>query len=85
MVDRKIRTFDKAIEKYIAEVDNDIKKCPAFWRKQIFLATLDFEMLDWRVIQTNDYWKIRDSLHGIDRSKFILDSVKEYIKQNKQR
>ena len=85
IIDKKIRIFNKAIEKYFeAEVDGDILECPAYWHKELFLATLNLDALDWQVIQTDDYWQRRDNLQGMNRNKFILNRVKEYIKQNKQ-
>ena len=72
-----IKKFDKDIwwqkKSYLRE-DN----CPSYWRKQIFIQSVDLDISDWKIIRVGDYYQKRDSYEGIKRDKFILKKILEY-------
>jgi len=79
-IDRSIKIFDKQIKKEYKSAGKDKEKCPSYWHKLLFLKTLDLNINDWRKIRSGDYWLIRDSLRGIEQSKFIYERVCDYLK-----
>jgi hypothetical protein len=72
-----IKKFDKDIwwqkKSYLRE-DN----CPSYWRKQIFMQSVDLDISDWKIIRVGDYYQKRDNYEGIKRDKFILKKILEY-------
>ena len=75
-----IKKFDEQIKKEYRNANGDKKKCPSYWGKLIFLETMNFNINDWNKIRVGEYFKTRDSLYGIDRSKFIYEKVMNYKK-----
>jgi len=79
--DNIIKQFDEQIKKEYKSADGDKKKCPSYWRKLLFLKTLDLNISDWSKIRSGDYWSTRDSLKGIEQSRFIYERVSDYLDQ----
>lgn len=78
-IDSIIKQFDKQIKKEY-EAAGDKEECPSYWHKLLFLKTMNLDLNDWRKIRVSDYWSIRDSLEGIEQSKFIYKRVADYLK-----
>lgn len=72
-----VKQFNREIwwqkKSYITE-----KKCPAYWRKRIFIESHDLTIDDWREIRSGNYYDLRDSIYDMDRDKFILKKIIEY-------
>ena len=78
-IDKIILQFDKQIQEEY-KLNNGVKeRCPSYWYKLIFLETINLDINDWRKIRSGDYWKIHDSVEGIQRSKFILRRIRKYL------
>lgn len=80
-IDEIIIQFDKQIKKEYKKSEGDKEKCPSYWSKLIFLKTLDLDIDDWNKIRSGDYWVIRDSLRGIEQSKFTHERIIDYLKE----
>ena len=52
--------------------------------KELFNLTLDFDLSDWKIIRTDKYWKIIDSLQGNAKKEYTLRCVKYYLRNIKQ-
>ena len=50
-----IKKFDKQIKLELTFNNNDKYKCPSYWNKLLFLETEDFNIYDWKIIQTDNY------------------------------
>ena len=79
-IDKAIIQFDKQIKKEYKNAGGDKQKCPSYWHKLLFLKTMNLDLNDWRKIRVGDYWSIRDSLQGIEQSKFIYNRVIDYLR-----
>jgi len=55
------------------------ENCKSYWEKKLFIETLNLTIDDWKEIRVGDYFKIKDSLSGIDQNKFILSRVMKYV------
>lgn len=73
-----IKRFNYQIEE---EIKQEIIKenCKSYWEKLLFIETLNFNLNDWEEIRVGDYFKIKDSLSGIDQNKFVLSRVMNYV------
>ena len=47
--------------------------------KKLFNLTFNFSMKDWKLIRTEEYWKVRDNLPVDDRKKYTLTCVEKYL------
>tara|TARA_R100000541_G_scaffold15833_2_gene25255 strand:+ start:402 stop:716 length:315 start_codon:yes stop_codon:yes gene_type:complete len=77
-----IERFNYQIEEEIEqEIEQEIFKenCKSYWEKKLFIETLNLTIDDWKEIRVGDYFKIKDSLSGIDQNKFILSRVMNYV------
>jgi len=83
-------TMDEKVDELVKQFDNQIKKeyktargnkhnCPSYWHKLIFLKSINLSINDWREIRTGDYYLVRDSLSGIEQSKFIHGRIIDYL------
>jgi len=79
-IDVIIKQLDRQIKKEYKSAGGNKENCPSYWHKLLFLKTLDLNINDWRKIRSGDYWLIRDSKKGIERSKFIYERVCSYLK-----
>ena len=86
---KKIKTLDDIIKDRIKQFDWQIKKecrkfkvieedCPSYWKKLIFIASLDLSVSDWSCIRSGDYWEIADKMTGIERDEFTLNRIEYY-------
>lgn len=78
-IDEIINQFDKQIKLEYKSAGGDKERCPSYWYKLLFLKTLYLDINDWRKIRVGDYWEIRNSLQGIEQSKFIYKRVTDYL------
>ncbi len=78
-IDGIIKQFDKQIKLEYKSAGGDKEKCPSYWHKLIFIKTLCLDVKDWCKIRVGDYWETRDSLQGIEQSKFIYKRVTDYL------
>lgn len=78
-IDGIIKQFDKQIKSEYKTAGGDKEKCPSYWHKLLFIKTLHLDINDWRKIRVGDYWARRDSLQGIEQSKFIYNRVIDYL------
>tara|TARA_R110000803_G_scaffold42724_1_gene91489 strand:+ start:1287 stop:1568 length:282 start_codon:yes stop_codon:yes gene_type:complete len=78
--------FNKQIERESTNIHGDkikeTKECYSYWSKQLFLHTRHLSILDWRTIRSNNYYNQIDSIIGIERDKFILRRVIDYLRKN---
>jgi hypothetical protein len=79
VIDQRIRQFNRQIKEEYKLADGKKEYCPSYWNKLLFIKTVNLNINDWNIIRSGDYWDIRDSLHGIDQTKFILKRVKNYL------
>ncbi len=79
-----IEQFDKQIKIEYKQAKGKKEECQSYWNKLLFLQAIDLDFNDWRIIASEDYWKIRDSLNGIEQSKFIYNTVANYLKKKKK-
>ena len=74
---RILRLFNKKIDnfnkKYPKRTDN-----PHVVERDLFVATYDLTIKDWKIIRNGDYYLIRDTYKGIKQKKFILERVIQY-------
>jgi len=40
---------------------------------------MNLDLNDWRKIRAGDYWSKRDSLRGIEQSRFIYNRILDYL------
>lgn len=83
MAEKIIERFDEQIKKEYKAAKGDKDRCPSYWQKLIFIKSKSFSIADWREVRGGDYWIIRDSKTEIDRDKFILSRIKEYLNTTK--
>lgn len=50
-----IKKFDEQIKSELTYNDNDKYKCPSYWNKLLFIETENFNIFDWKIIQTDEY------------------------------
>jgi hypothetical protein len=74
--DKIIYQFDKQIKREYPLSKGNIKECPSFWQKTLFLETFNLDINDWRQIRVGDYWKRLGELEGIEKNKFIINKVR---------
>jgi len=79
-VDELIIKFDRQINQERKSLNLNKEECPSYWHKLVFLKTLNLDLDDWRNIRKNDYYIVRDSLKGIEKTKFILYRVSDYLR-----
>jgi len=56
-----IKEFDEQIKSELRYNRKDIKKCPSYWAKKLFIETQYFNRYNWNIIQTDDYFFLKDS------------------------
>jgi hypothetical protein len=61
-LDKIIKKFDKQIKAEYKSADGDKYRCLSYWSKNIFLESINFDLRDWKLIRTKDYWQKRDDL-----------------------
>jgi hypothetical protein len=73
---------DKEIIKWKKDKKN-LELCESYISKQIFLKSLNFNIQDWRQIRNGDYYNEWNLEKGINKKKYTLNKIEEYIKQLK--
>ena len=92
-----IKEFDEQIKSELRYNKNDIKKCPSYWAKKLFIETEYFNHYNWNIIQTDDYLLERDYYQRIinnlkydffkkqeiltNQYKFMYETVLEHKKR----
>jgi len=87
---KKIKTLEDIIKDRVEQFDWQIKKeckkplgikedCPSYWKKLIFIASLDLSVSDWSCIRSGDYWEIADKMTDIERDEFTFSRIKYYL------
>jgi len=79
LADKVIIKFDEQIKKEYKSAGGDKEKCQSYWHKLLFLKTMNLDLNDWRKIRAGDYWSKRDSLRGIEQSRFIYNRILDYL------
>jgi hypothetical protein len=75
----RIKQFDWQIKKEYKKAKGDKEKCPSYWKKLIFVASLDLSVSDWSCIRSGDYWEIADKMTDIERDEFTFSRIKYYL------
>jgi hypothetical protein len=81
-VNRLIFIFDNQIKREYVTHNGNKFQCPSYWHKLIFLESLDMEIMDWRKLRNDEYYKMKDSLTGISKLAFVLEKIQEFKKNN---
>jgi len=76
-----LETFDRQIKKELIEF-GEKNECPSYWAKNIYLQSLNMDISDWKKMRDEEYWMGRDRKQGIERQKFIYDSLIRYNSNN---
>ena len=79
--ERVLEQFDSQIRKEYRAANGDRERCPSYWQKMLFVESLKLNQYDWKQIRSGDYWYRRDSLRGMQRSKFMLGRIRTYLHQ----
>ena len=75
-----IRQFDKQIRYELYEFMY-MHKCPSYWGKKLFIETRDFNVYNWKIIQTYEYLFKKNKREGADMYKFMYETVLEHKKR----
>jgi hypothetical protein len=75
-----IRQFDKQIRYELYEFMY-MHKCPSYWGKKLFIETRDFNVYNWKIIQTDEYLFKKNKREGADMYKFMYETVLEHKKR----
>jgi len=81
--DSILKQFDKQI-KVELDYNKDLKKCPSYWNKRLFVETRNFNAYDWKIIKTDSYLSKKDYYQRIiNNSDDFFKKQKELINQLK--
>ena len=48
--------------------------------KEIFNLTIDFDIRDWKIIRSGDYWDVLDSIKDeLEKKQYTLSKIKEKL------
>ena len=75
-----IRQFDKQIRYELYEFMY-MHKCPSYWGKKLFIETRDFNVYNWKIIQTDEYLFKKNKREGAEMYKFMYETVLEHKKR----
>ena len=75
-----IRQFDKQIRYELYEFMY-MHKCPSYWGKKLFIETRDFNVYNWKIIQTDEYLFKKNKREGADMYKYMYEKVLEHKKR----
>lgn len=78
-IDQRIEQFNIQIKQEYKLFNGNKELCPSYWNKILFIKTVNLNINDWNAIRSGDYFVIRDSLQGINQTKFILKRVSNYL------
>ena len=76
--DRILEGFDKQIKREWRAEDGDKYRCVSWWHKILFIEVNNLSVDDWMLIRKGDYYNQRDKKQGIERYRFVFQSIKEY-------
>jgi hypothetical protein len=62
---------------------NNLKRCESYLAKEIFLKSINFNINDWREIRKGDFYNELFLEKGLNKKKYILDKIENYLKENK--
>tara|TARA_R110000751_G_scaffold106353_2_gene202354 strand:+ start:421 stop:702 length:282 start_codon:yes stop_codon:yes gene_type:complete len=80
-IDFIVKQFDKQIFFELKQNFNDLKKCPSYWGKKLFISTINFNVYNWKIIQTEQYLLEKNKREGADMYKYMYQNVLEHKKQ----
>ena len=75
----RVEQFDWQIKKECRKFKAIEEDCPSYWKKLIFIASLDLSVSDWSCIRSGDYWEIADKMTSIERDEFTFSRIKYYL------
>ena len=75
-----IRQFDKQINYELNEFIY-MHKCPSYWGKKLFISTINFNVYNWKIIQTEQYLFDKNKRQGVEMYKFMYEKVLEHKKR----
>jgi hypothetical protein len=86
-----IKQFDKQIKEEAKQKNSagkvlciiSEKQRPSYWKKLLFINSIDLDISDWKKIRDNEYWENMNSLTGIEKDKYKLEKILNYNKSNK--
>jgi len=78
-----IKQFDKQIKEEYKNSNGIIKLCSSYWKKLLFINSIDLDISDWKKIRDEEYWNNMIELTGIQKDKYKLEKILNYNKTNK--
>ena len=75
-----IRQFDKQIRYELYEFMY-MHKCPSYWGKKLFIETIDFNVYNWKIIQTDQYLLEKTKYKDAELYEFMYEKVLEHKKR----
>ncbi len=81
-----METIDEIFKKQIrreARFIDTAGDSPSFVSYMAYKITEGLDIDDWRVIRSGDYYDVCDKLKGINRDKFVINRVNNYLKQRR--
>jgi hypothetical protein len=82
-IDEVIIQFDKQIKKEYLNADGQKELCSSYWKKLLFINSIDLDISDWKKIRDEEYWVNTIELIGIEKDKYKLEKILNYNKTNK--
>lgn len=82
-IDEVIKQFDRQIKKEYLNADGEKELCSSYWKKLLFINSIDLNISDWKKIRDYEYWENMNSLTGIEKDKYKLEKILNYNKTNK--
>jgi len=75
-----IRQFDKQIRYELYEFMY-MHKCPSYWGKKLFIETIDFNVYNWKIIQTDQYLLEKTKYKDAELYEFMYEKALEHKKR----
>lgn len=80
-IDFIVKQFDKQIFYELKQNFNDLKKCPSYWGKKLFISTINFNVYNWKIIQTDQYLLEKTKYKDAELYEFMYEKVLEHKKR----
>jgi len=81
--DSILKQFDKQIKVELV-YNKDLKKCPSYWNKRLFVETINFNSYNWKIIKTDSYLSKKDYYQRIiNNSDDFYKQQENLVKQYK--
>ena len=75
-----IRQFDRQINYELNEFIY-MHKCPSYWGKKLFISTINFNVYNWKIIQTDQYLLEKTKYKDAELYEFMYEKVLEHKKR----